>query len=252
MLLALQATPEAVAERDARELAATLAGTWNNAEAAYFAEEMDGYPVHPDGFTVASSGGRVTVSEGEGASGGRESWSVEARDDGTLVLIEVDADPGCVVHAERQGDAFLVGAPQDDRDEDEPCQFMDARGAVLTEDALSLHRGEGGPVTFRRADPYTCWVSRKRDGDGWTWTPDVTVREGEHVQLPGEPGVSRPAGIRLRHVRWPYGENRDSLVLYVHEAEDAPAVSYAWTAPDAERVAINLRWVQASCTRDEG
>lgn len=109
--------------------------------------------------------------------------------------------------------------------------------------------------TLHRADPYACWVSRKRDEgteDNWTWTPDITVREGEYVQLPDDPAARRPVGLKLRYVRWPYGRNRDSLVLYVHEAEDDPAVSYAWTEPDAGRIAVNLRWVQASCTREEG
>ena len=252
LLLAMQATPESVAERDAAELAEMLVGTWNNAEAAYFAEELDGYPVHSDGFRIASNEGQLIVTDALGAQV-RKAWSVKAWNDGTIVLIEPDAKPACVVRLERQGQTFLIGAPQDDRDEDSACQFLNARGTVATADALSLHYGEGGPVTFHRADPYTCWVSRKKDDaageGGWTWTPGVTVREGEYVQLPDDPAVARPAGIKLRHVRWPYGQNRDSLVLYVHEAEDEPAVSYAWTEPDAERIAINLRWVQASCTR---
>ena len=40
LLLAVQATPEGVAARDAAELIEMLTGTWNNAEAVYFAREM--------------------------------------------------------------------------------------------------------------------------------------------------------------------------------------------------------------------
>ena len=59
-------------------------------------------------------------------------------------------------------------------------------------------------------------------------------------------------GIKMRNVVWPTGFNRDSLVLYAYRGEDEDrAVSYAWTSPDSDRIAINLRWMQASCTLEE-
>ena len=55
----------------------------------------------------------------------------------------------------------------------------------------------------------------------------------------------------MRRVRWPTGTNADSLVLYAHRPGEERAVSYTWGHVDAERIAMNLRWMQASCTLSE-
>ena len=52
----------------------------------------------------------------------------------------------------------------------------------------------------------------------------------------------------MRNVTWPYGSNRPSLVPYAYRSGEDRAVSYAWADPSAERIGINLRWMQASCT----
>ena len=39
-----------------------------------------------------------------------------------------------------------------------------------------------------------------------------------------------------------------SLVLYIFEGNRKRATSYTWTEFDSERIGINLRWLQASCT----
>ena len=62
-----------------------------------------------------------------------------------------------------------------------------------------------------------------------------------------EPEPQR-VGIKMRNVIWPSGSNRPSLVLYAYRPEEDRAVSYAWADPSAERIGINLRWMQASCT----
>lgn len=64
---------------------------------------------------------------------------------------------------------------------------------------------------------------------------------------------ARPAavGLKIRRPVWPSGPNQDSLVLYVHDraSDNAErAVSYSWADPGAERIGINLRWMQASCS----
>ena len=230
LLLAAQATPEGVAERDARELTQMLVGAWNDTEAASFAAE-------------ARAPRRVEIARDGDAEGLRVRGDVAGlhaltiRADTSVRVTTSGARSPCALTARREGEVFRLTAQPD-------CP-----GTVPTlvaADTLALSDG----AVMRRADPYACWVSRKKDGDGWTFTPDLTIREGETVTLPDEAGVSRPAALRLRHVRWPSGPNRDSLVLYVHDEAEAPAVSYAWTAPDAARIAINLRWVQASCTRE--
>jgi hypothetical protein len=56
----------------------------------------------------------------------------------------------------------------------------------------------------------------------------------------------------MRNVVWAQGPNRPSVVLYVHTPDDPDrAAAYSWADPDAKRIGINLRWMQASCTIDE-
>ncbi len=55
----------------------------------------------------------------------------------------------------------------------------------------------------------------------------------------------------MRNVRWPTGPNRNSLVLYAYRGDEGKAASYVWGEPTAERLAMNLRWMQASCTLAE-
>lgn len=111
---------------------------------------------------------------------------------------------------------------------------------------------------MRRARPFECWTAILRGaehGDSGEGMNDWDFRRG--VKLHDQGGVAElltdeetPRRIRfkLRDVDWPYGTNRPSLTMYVHEGESDRAVSYTWTEAGAERIGINLRWIQASCT----
>ena len=46
---------------------------------------------------------------------------------------------------------------------------------------------------------------------------------------------------------FPAGHWPDVLEFFVYEKGNDKALSYAWTAPDAERIGFNLRWMQAGC-----
>jgi hypothetical protein len=55
----------------------------------------------------------------------------------------------------------------------------------------------------------------------------------------------RPSGGRPWY-REPAGRE---LAVHDHAADDPQrAVGYAWADPEAERIGINLRWMQASCS----
>ena len=123
-------------------------------------------------------------------------------------------------------------------------------------ETLAVTLADGNVTTLRRARPVTCWGSVRRDkpkADGsedWTFQPRLKIHDqGGRARIGGD--GAREAVIRMRNVVWPSGNNRPSLVLYIH-TPDAPdhAVSYAWADPGAARIGINLRWVQASCTVD--
>ncbi|WP_296719902.1 nuclear transport factor 2 family protein [Erythrobacter sp.] len=109
---------------------------------------------------------------------------------------------------------------------------------------------------IRRAAPFTCWVSARKfaakpDGTpDWTFASGLeTFDQGGCVNVPGE-GIAPDVTIRLRNVTWAKGSrNKPSLVLYVHKDDPARAESYSWASPHASLIGINLRWVQASCSR---
>ena len=118
-----------------------------------------------------------------------------------------------------------------------------------------------GGSEIRRAAGFTCWMSirkfaNKPDGsEDWTYAGKLAnFDQGGRVRSGGGSSGAPEAIFRLRNVIWPApSTNRPSLVLYVHRP-DSPdhAESYVWADPDAKLIGINLRWVQGSCTRDEG
>lgn len=111
---------------------------------------------------------------------------------------------------------------------------------------------------LRRARPFECWTAILRgarhgdSGEGmqdWDFRRGVTLHDqGGEAELMTDEETPRRIRLRLRNVDWPYGTNRPSLTLYVLEGDSDRAVSYAWNEGNAERIGINLRWIQASCT----
>ena len=99
-----------------------------------------------------------------------------------------------------------------------------------------------------RARNFKCWVSpQKRDGEYGFYNNIYMHDQGGRVWLEGKDHDR--VGLKMRNVVWPTGINRNSLVLYAYRGDDEDkAVSYVWTSPDADRIALNLRWMQASCT----
>lgn len=113
--------------------------------------------------------------------------------------------------------------------------------------------------TFRRARPFTCWAAILRGAshgdsgegsDDWDFKRGLTLHDqGGEALFESDEAIPRFVRLKLRDVDWPYGERRPSLTLYVHEGEAERATSYAWTGGGEDRIGINLRWLQASCTR---
>ena len=118
----------------------------------------------------------------------------------------------------------------------------------------------GGRVSrLRRSRPVTCWGSvpklkTKADGsEDWYFIANLKIHDqGGRVQFGGADVGTKPVVLRMRNVIWPTGANKPSLVLYVHTPDNPDhAVSYSCADPDAKRIGINLRWMQASCTIDD-
>jgi len=181
---------------------------------------------------------------------------------------------GCDVFWKRQANQFLGYM------EDGACRFTSQRSGkeiiihddlVLTENEIWIaDRAEtvdgeyvfgnkaGVPHKLRKARPFTCWTAVLKGaehGDSGEGLKDWDFKTGGmlHDQqgdliIETDETPSRTVRLRLRRVEWPTGSNRPSMTLYVHEGDSERATSYAWTEYDAERIGINLRWLQASCS----
>ena len=173
--------------------------------------------------------------------------------------------PGCDVFWRRQSNHFVGYMTPN------ACSYVSSESGkriifnddlLLTEEALWISdraqdeegnrvfgHPTGVPHKNRKARRFECWMTAmQRDGD-WTFRRGLEIYDqGGMVWLETEEEAPQQVGIKMRNVRWPYGNNRPSLVLYAYRPDEDRAVSYAWADPSAQRIGINLRWMQASCT----
>lgn len=114
---------------------------------------------------------------------------------------------------------------------------------------------------FERARPFHCHADMPGVGGGrdvpFERYDDITLHDkgGSHWFTTRE-NPPRRIGFSLTAVTWDVlnedngSFNRDSLVLYVSEALDGGERrqhGYAFTAPDAERIGVNLQWILVNC-----
>lgn len=182
-----------------------------------------------------------------------------------LTMDDVTNVSGCDVFWQRRANQF-VGYMKE-----RACSFMSQRSGkrifidddlLLSEDELWISdRAEdeegnyvfgnkaGVPHKNRKARRFECWMAvKKQDGDSWSFDSGLEVwDQGGSAWVTTDEPVPQTVGIKLRNVVWPTGTNRNSLVLYAYQQGDDRAVSYAWGAPDATSLGLNLRWMQASC-----
>jgi hypothetical protein len=183
---------------------------------------------------------------------------------------------GCAVYWRRQENQFIGQTRRG------ACRIQSRRSGrtiiveddlVLTEHAIWIQdratdtRGRyvygnraGVAHQLRRVRPFECWIAvlrGARHGDlgenaaaqDWHFQRGVLLHDqGGVATVSTDESPARRITLKLRRVEWPSGANRPSLTLYVMEQGSERAVSYVWGEYDAERLGINLRWLQASCT----
>ena len=142
---------------------------------------------------------------------------------------------------------------------DRPITSLTIRSIDVADDnRVRLTLPDGRVTELRRARPVTCWGSvpkTKKRADGsedWYFATGLKLHDqGGRVLFGGGDTGAPSVVLRMRNVVWPSGPNKPSLVLYVHKPETPDrAESYSWADPEAKRIGINLRWMQASCTVD--
>ena len=176
--------------------------------------------------------------------------------------------PGCDVFWRREVDQFAGYMKES------ACTFTSSRTnkKIIINDDLHLSKNaiwisdravdEDGNYVFgnkagvphknNRVQLFSCWVSvKKKSGENdWSFDNNLEIHDqGGWIWVTTDERSPQKVGLKMRNVTWPTGYNRDSLVLYAYRDGDERARSYAWTSPDASRIALNLRWMQASCTR---
>ena len=175
--------------------------------------------------------------------------------------------PGCDVFWRKRAAEF------DGQMKERACSFVSQRSGkrIIIDDDLILTENElwisdraededgnyvfgnkaGVPHKNIKARRFECWIAVPHaDGEKWTFENELEIwDQGGRIWIETDEAEPQRIGIKMRNVRWPTGTNRDSLVLYAYRGDDEDrAVSYAWGEPTAEMLAINLRWMQASCT----
>jgi len=176
--------------------------------------------------------------------------------------------PGCEVFWKRRANQFHGYMKEG------ACTFVSERSGkrIVIQDELALTDREiwvrdtatdesgayvfgnkaGVPHKNRKARVFTCWMSIAKAGEGdWSFSQGLKLHDqGGMVWAKTDDPPPREAGFKLRNVVWPYGANKPSLVLYAYRPGEKTAAAYGWSEPEAERVGLNLRWVQGSCSLD--
>ena len=122
---------------------------------------------------------------------------------------------------------------------------VDDRGARVFGSA------EHAPTRLRRAASFVCWAGSRQNGETVTVSDLIVHDQGGVAMAKFTEATPNAITIRLRNVEWPIGLNRPSLTLYIMAGTDTQAKAYAWSEPDANRIALDVNGTQASCTRDE-
>lgn len=269
-------------QKDLAELTEMMTGRWDNDRHNFFAEDagMDQSVLAPRQHLV------IQPIEGSNGAKLRATRKVEGSPDAELVhafsadglraaIRQTIMRPGGVLGDEAVGCAILwtrSASGFSGKGEGAACPQIFPRPATggalgitaeLSEDDFWITSKRGDlkiEARMRRARPFECWTAILRgvehgdSGEGvsddqWDFRTGILLHDqyGEAV-LTTDETPPRTVRLRLRNVDWPYGKNRPSLSFYVHEGVNERATSYAWGEGDAERIGLNLRWLQASCT----
>ena len=106
----------------------------------------------------------------------------------------------------------------------------------------------------RRSLPYTGWIALRRShldaaaGDGYVFVRDARWHD-EGFLLPLLDG-DQPTGYGVELARLTYQNTRAAVLkLGIVDTATGETIAYSWAEPGANRIGINLGWIQAGLTR---
>ena len=238
------------------ELLDLLAGEYNNNEQVW-QQKLDGSDVHERLHWRFERTGqaRLTLSVSPGQAAGEPAWVFDLLADSldTAVTAIGERPPSCVYRWQAAGNAFTGRTTSPD-----PCPAaLPGTWQVTPTHLLSPHEEQGmaTPFTARRVSYYGGYVALQRQRIDPNATTDdyILIRD---LRLHDEGSIfpisdgGEPTGYALELARLTYqNTNTAVLKLGVIDESSGATLSYAWSAPLAERIGINLRWVQAGFTR---
>ena len=249
LILALAAAP---CLADSSDLVALLAGEYDNNEQVW-QQEIDGVAPCPRRHWRFRARGEsaleLAVGPGQAAPDA-VGWTIEFDDDPQHLVTEFVGASHCRYLWCAQ-DAGYEGHVLDG-----DCAGLPARFAVDIDWLTSTWSAPDGDRAerARRVRYYTGWVALRRSRVDPDAAPDdyIFVRDvrwhDEGFVLPVLDG-DRSTGYAVELARLTY-QNTGTAVLRlgVVDAASGETLSYAWAAPGARRIGINLRWIQAGLT----
>lgn len=180
--------------------------------------------------------------------------------------------PGCSVYWKKQTNDEFIGTMKP-----RACNFVSRRTnkRIYITDTLKLnaeeiwisdqatdedgkyvfgHKGKI-PHKLRRVRPFKGWVAIVKDGtdrnniqdSDYVFIPDLKLHDqGVKKRIVRPDGTVTPYSFELSQVV--FQKRTPVMKLAIYEDGKPKALSYTWTNPEAERIGINLRWVQVGLT----
>ena len=186
-----------------------------------------------------------------------------------LTAADVRTIPGCEVYWKREGDRRFIGWMPDGA-----CRVQSRQTGrtIIIHDDLVLTPDEiwiadravdeegnhvfgnraGIPHKLKKSYNFDCWAAiRDQDGEGWGTVARGLVLhdQGGRALLTTE--GDEPTTYRLELEQRVYAGERqvDVLKLALYRGDEEESLTYTWSEPSSSNIGMNLRWMQAGCTR---
>jgi hypothetical protein len=174
--------------------------------------------------------------------------------------------PGCDVYWKRDGENFRGYMKEG------ACKFFSQRSQknivitdtlLLTKDEIWINdqaRDEQGGYVFGNRQNIPSKLKRVRWFTGWAAVRKENSEEygpafrfelhdqGQTVPVPQPDGSASKYSVQLAQLVFQGATKAPVLTLKIIENATGKTVSYTWANPEAERIGINLRWIQSGLT----